>query len=478
MQSIWTSVKIPAQPKLSEDLKTDVAVIGGGMAGMLIAYELTKRGLDVVVLEAERIGSGQTSGTTAKISAQHGHVYARLIDQCGRDKAQQYANANQAAIREYERIIEQENIACDFERKSSFLYSCQDESPLEAEYLAAKSLSLPATLVLPKELPFPCAGAVQFLDQAQFHPLKFLKALSKHVKVYEHSRVIKVEPDVLYTQDHAVRARHIVFATHYPFINKPGYYFARMHQERSYVLALENAANLPGMYIGMDEGGVSLRMHGKILLLGDERHRTGENITGRYEELLEIATHLFPGAREVARWSAQDCITLDGIPFIGRYAASRPTWHVASGFMKWGMTTSMVAAQILADDITGKRNRNAAVFRPQRFSTAELPQLTRDSAKAIVNLALNVAPPDMSLDDLAAGHGGVVEADGRKLGAYRDPDGNVHFVTTRCPHLGCELAWNQDELSWDCPCHGSRFTWDGRLINGPAQEGIKVESIL
>ena len=475
MQSIWTNCKIPARPRLNSDIHADAVVIGGGMAGILIAYELAQRGLEAVVLEAERIGSGQTSGTTAKITAQHGHVYARLIEQCGHERAEQYARANLAAIREFHRVVERENIACDFERRSSFLYTAQDMTPLEDEASAAKSLGLPASLVSSGALPFPASGAVRFDDQAQFHPLKFLKAVSQKLTVYEQTRVMRVEPDALYTQDHVVRARHIVFASHYPFVNKPGYYFARIHQERSYVLALEGAPKLPGMYVSLETDGLSLRMHGKTLLLGDENHRTGENIPGRYEALTRAAEKLFPGAREVARWSAQDCITLDGVPFIGRYAGSRPAWHVATGFMKWGMTGSMTAAMILADDITGKRNPNASVFRPQRFSTAELPQLTRDGAQAIKGLAMGIAPPEIALEELPAGRGGIVDAGGRKLGAYRDPSGKTFLVSTRCTHLGCELSWNQDELSWDCPCHGSRFTYDGRLISGPAQEGIAVE---
>ncbi len=475
MQSIWTNCKIPARPRLASDIETDVAVIGGGMAGILIAYQLAQRGIDVVVLEAERIGSGQTAGTTAKITAQHGHVYARLIEQCGNERAEQYALANLAAIEAFESIVERESIPCDFERKPAFLYASQGTAALESEVAAAQSLGLPASLSPSGALPFPASGAVRFDGQAQFHPLKFLKAVSAKLTVYEHTRVDRVEPDALYTMDHEIRARHIVFASHYPFVNKPGYYFARIHQERSYILALEGVEKLPGIYLGMDADGLSLRTYGKTLLLGGENHRSGENIPGRYEALRDAAERLFPGAREVARWSAQDCITLDGVPFIGRYAPSRPSWHVATGFMKWGMTGSMVASQILADDICGRRNRNAAVFRPQRFSTAELPQLTREGAQAVKGVVLGVAPPELSLDALPAGRGGIVDAEGRKLGAYRDHSGAVFFVTTRCPHLGCELSWNQDELSWDCPCHGSRFTYDGRLLSGPAQEGIAVE---
>jgi glycine/D-amino acid oxidase-like deaminating enzyme len=405
MQSIWTTTKIPARPRPSSDIKADVAVIGGGMAGILIAYQLRRRGLEVVVLEAEAIGSGQTAGTSAKITAQHGHVYARLIEQCGRERAEQYARAQTWGHPGFERVIERENIACDFEHKPAYLYSTLGTEPLEDEAEAAKSLNLPASLAPSSELPFPAAGAVRFDDQAQFHPLKFLKALSTKLTVYEKTRVMSVEPEALHTLDHVVEAKHIIFASHYPFVNKPGYYFARIHQERSYMLALEGAENLPGMYLGLEPESPSLRSYGKYLLLGGERHRTGENVPGRYEALRETAERLFPGAKEAAHWSAQDCITLDGVPFIGRYAPSRPGWHVATGFMKWGMTSSMAAAMILADDITGKRNPNATVFRPQRFSSAELPQLTRDGAHAVKGLARGVVPPDRLLKDLPPGKG-------------------------------------------------------------------------
>jgi glycine/D-amino acid oxidase-like deaminating enzyme len=469
MRSIWTDVIIPERPRLTSDIETDVAVIGGGMAGILIAYQLARRGIDVAVLEAERVGSGQTAGTTAKITSQHGHVYARLIAQCGRERAEQYARANQAAIGEFERIIEGENIACDFERRPAFLYSQRDPAPLEAELLAAKSLSLPVSQVPPAGLPFPSAGAVMFSDQAQFHPLKFLKAVSAKLTVYEHSRVERVEPDVLHAAGHVVRARHIVFASHYPFVNKPGYYFARIHQERSCVLALSGAPELPGMYISVGEGSHSLRMHGETLLLGGENYRSGENIPGRYDALLEAASRLFPGAREVARWSAQDAITLDGVPFIGRYARSRPSWHVATGFMKWGMTTSMAAAMILADDIAGRRNRNAAVFRPQRFSKAELPQLSRDGAQAVKGVVLAAAPADLTLSDLPRGRA-AWSRPAAGTGCLQESAGTTPRPPPSAPP-GCSEQ-EPGRARGGCPwCHGSSFPMTA-ASSRTAQEGI------
>ena len=475
MQSIWMNCKIPPRQRLSKDITVDVAV-SAAACGHIDGVPSRGGRSTWSYWQAERIAAGRRKDH-CQIHVADGHVYAAGRAGCAA-RAEQVCRYKGAPSLSLSASIFKETHSCDFEKRPAYLYSTRETAPLEAEVLAARSLSLPASFVQPAELPFPAAGAVKFSYQAQFHPLKFLKTVSEKLTVYEHSKVEKVEPEALHTEDHTVRARHIVFATHYPFVNKPGYYFARIHQERSYVVALEDAPKLPGMYISMDDDGHSIRMYGKKLLLGGESHRTGENIPGRYDALLETAAKMFPGAREVARWSAQDAITLDGIPFIGRYARSRPSWHVATGFMKWGMTSSMSAAMILADDITGKRNKCAAVFRPQRFSTAELPQLTRDGAQAVKGLVLSAAPPEMALTALPAGRGGVVDADGRKLGAYRDPEDKVYLVTTRCPHLGCELNWNQDELSWDCPCHGSRFAYDGRLLSGPAQEGIKFDGAL
>ena len=286
-----------------------------------------------------------------------------------------------------------------------------------------------------------------------------------------------MEEDRLITPRGCIKARHIVFACHFPFLNVPGLYFARLHQERSYVLALEGAPQVEGMYISGEAGGWSFRNWGNLLLLGGENHRTGESGKGgRYERLRQKAAEWFPGSREVACWSAQDCITPDGVPYIGRYAASRPSWYVATGFQKWGMTTSMVSATILRDMIGGKENPNARVFAPDRLETAAIPGMAADGGKAVKGLAKRFFQmPTQAAEEIPPGEGGIVLWEGEKVGVYKDEDGSVHKVDIRCPHLGCQLEWNPDEQSWDCPCHGSRFDRYGRLISGPAQEDIALD---
>ena len=251
----------------------------------------------------------------------------------------------------------------------------------------------------------------------------------------------------------------------------------RMYQERSYVLALENAPCFSQMYLGHEQGLWSFRQAGDYLLIGGSSHRTGQNRAGgQYDELRKKAAQWWPNSREGACWSAQDCITLDGIPYIGTFSSSHPHWYVATGFGKWGMTTSMVAAQIITDAVLGKENENAPVFSPQRFNTASAPSLFMQGVEAVKSLSKQAfTPPRTLVEKLPLGHGGIVEWEGKKAGVYKDATGQVFVVSSQCPHLGCQLEWNPEEKTWDCPCHGSRFDYYGNLLDSPATEGCYNE---
>ena len=474
MESIWSeSCRFKEREPLRGDTEAEIAVIGAGIAGLLTASALQKAGRQVVVLEANRIASGQTRNTTAKITSQHGMIYRRLIDTLGRDKAEQYAMANEAAIEAYRRLILSEHIDCSFEERNAYVYG-SDSEQLQTEAEAAASLGLPASFVRETALPFSTAGAVCFARQAQFHPLWFLEHMEESLTVYENTPVLRIEDDRIETEKGQVRAKQIVFACHYPFVNFPGLYFARMHQERSYVLALEHAADVDGMWIGTGQGAYSFRNYGKLLLLGGGGHRCGENSAGgKYALLRKKAEEWFPDCREVAHWSAQDCMTADAVPYIGRYAESRPNWYVATGFQKWGMTSAMVSAMLLRDLICGVKNSYADVFDPARFDAAALAGIAAESGQAVKGLAKELfLIPSSTAAAIPKGHGGIVFLHGEKLGVYKDEDGQLTPVELRCPHLGCQLEWNPDELSWDCPCHGSRFDRFGKLISGPAQEDL------
>lgn len=445
MESIWSKTcKIRERRVLDREIRTEVVIIGAGMSGILTAYQLKKAGIQTVILEAKRIGGGQTKNTTAKITSQHGLFCDRFIQKKGEKAAGLYIQANQKAIEEYERIVREENIPCDFEKTNSYVYS-SDIRKLKNEVSAAEKLGVSASYIEYIEVPVACAGAVKFEKQAQFHPLKFISALSEELEIYENSCVIEVEDNIVRTEKGAVTADQIVFATHYPFVNFPGLYFTRMHQERSYVLALENAGNIEGVYIGDGEESYSFRNYQQYTLLGGKGHRTGENKAGNcYESLRRTAREWFPESREIAAWSAQDCITPDQIPFVGIYAKSKPNWFVATGFNKWGMTSSMVAAMLLRDMICGTENPYAQTFSSSRFGIEEVPQILKDAAKSASGLTKSL----------------------------------FHVSNKKppvCSHLGCQLAWNPDEKSWDCPCHGSRFDCEGNLLDGPAQRKISHE---
>lgn len=479
MESIWSkTIKIQKRPELRGDLTVEAAVIGGGLAGILTAYFLKQRNVNAVVLEAAEIGSGQTQNTTAKITSQHNLIYTKLLKEFGEEKARQYAQANEQAVRDYERIIREQNIDCSFQERPAYLYAknLQDGQILEEEAKAAKELGIKAEFVYQIELPFSVTGAVKFDKQAQFHPLAFLQAISKDLNIFEHTRVIDVDGSRVLTDHGTVTAKHIIFATHFPFINAPGFYFARMHQERSYVLALEHEAKLSGMYLGVDTEGLSFRSFDGFLLLGGGGHRTGENSAGgKYSSLREKAQQIYPDSKEILHWSAQDCMTLDGVPYIGQFSAGTPNWYVATGFGKWGMTTSMVAATLIADKITAVENPYAEVFSPSRFTpSASVSAFVTDMGQAVKGISKQFfSLPRADIEALSPGHGGVVEYDGQKVGVYKNEAEETFIVSIRCPHLGCQLEWNPDEKSWDCPCHGSRFDYRGNLLDNPAQKNLE-----
>ncbi len=459
----------------------DVIIVGAGLAGILTAYYLQKKGKSVLILEAGEIASGQTERTTAKITSQHGLKYSTLMKNIGIEKARMYAKANEQAIQEYEKLIETNHINCEFERVSSYLYTKKDETILKEEAKVASFLGINSFFTTETELPFSVKGAVCFKNQAQFSPLEFVQAIASELEILEHTKVVSVKGNQVLTDDMVLEAKKIVIATHYPILNVPGFYFMRQHQERSYVLALSGCDNfkngtLKNMYYGIDEDGFSFRRSGEALLLGGGSHRTGENPKGRKYALLEQAKETyFPNSKEITRWSAQDCMPHDGIPFIGKYSMFTPNLYVITGFQKWGMTSSMIAAMILTDILCGIKNPYEKLFTPQRL------HIKVSFGNFMIDVGVNgkgitkgmFHKPKKTEVDLENGHGGIVTIEGQRYACYKDEEGKLHKISAKCSHMGCELAWNPDEKTWDCPCHGSRFDIDGKLLDNPSKKDEK-----
>lgn len=432
MRYFWTDgiAPFPDMP-LQGEIETEVCVIGGGAAGVLIAHEMRRRGADCVLLEAREPCLGVTRATTAVLTAQHDTLYSDLARTCGRSHAAGVLQANIAAVERLRNLAEQ--IDCDLEVRPSVMYSRTGRDGLEREANFLQSVGFRARYTTSPQLPFAATDAVIYPDMAQFHPLKFLRALAADLRVYTNSFVRRLDGRIALTEHGSVKAETIVVATHFPFINRHGFFFAKQYQKRSDVIAYTNVRDI-GL-TAVDAGnGFYLRSDKDTLLVGGGDRRTGSRGSAFCEIDSFVKAH-FPSAREMCRWSGQDCVTLDGMPYIGRYSPAMPHVWVATGFGFWGMTNAMIAAEILADAAEGKRNRYADLFSPQR--RMPLPALLSNLGTSLAN--------------------------------YMIP------TTRRCPHMGCALRYNRAEHSWDCPCHGSRFDLAGHLIDNPAMKDAKVK---
>lgn len=403
MDSIWLkTAEKPHFDALGGNKKTDVLIIGGGIAGLLCAYKLKNAGVDCMLVEATEICGGITKNTTAKITLQHGLIYDKMIRRFGENKARLYIKAQSNAIKEYTRLCE--DINCDYESRDNYVYSLNDRKKIKKEVAALNRIGVKAELSDAHELPFSVAGAVCVRDQAQFHPLKFLYAIAKDLPIYEHTKVVELMPNKAKTNRGEIAFQKLIIATHFPMLNKHGLYPLKLYQHRSYVIALKGAQIVNGMYVDESDTGLSFRNYGDLLLLGGGGHRTGKK-GGCWQELEDFARKHYKNAEIALKWATQDCMTLDDVPYIGQYAKSIPDVFVATGFNKWGMTNAMVAADILCDLVQGKPNPYAAVFDPSR--TVLRPQLAINAFDSVVGILTPTAP--------------------------------------RCPHLGCALKYNRAE---------------------------------
>ena len=537
MNSYWINSEKNKEKynKLEKNIETDICIIGGGITGISTAYYLTKENLKVTVLDMGKIGFQTTGNSTAKITSQHGLFYKDLKDSKGEDFARLYYDANEDAIKNIKKIVEKENIECDLECQSAYVLAANREEVQKvkdevevvrgfgghAEYLEREDIDKNLLILNP-------LAAIRFKNQAQFNSYKYTIELAKICKnlganIYENTKVVDVrdEKDYYYleTEDgYKIKAKYLVITTKYPIINIPGFYFMKMYQSTSYGISIPVKEKLfDGMYITSTNPKVSLRMakvdnniikdvvdgnienyakqdkenrkrvkekqnskidNEYVLIVVGADHKTGEktDLSNSYKKLENIAKQIYPQGKVENYWNTEDCITLDKIPYIGKYSNMWENAYVATGFNKWGITTSNIAANIITDMIIGRKNRYEDIFISTRVEPVknrqEVGNMLKETVSSLVLKKFEL--PESEQASLKNEEGKIIEIEGEKVGAYKDKEGRIYTIVPKCAHLGCELSWNNLDKTWDCPCHGSRYDYTGKMLYGPTVKDLYI----
>lgn len=537
MNSYWINSEKNKEKynKLEKNIETDICIIGGGITGISTAYYLTKENLKVTVLDMGKIGFQTTGNSTAKITSQHGLFYKYLKDSKGEDFARLYYDANEDAIKNIKKIVEKENIECDLECQSAYVLAANREEVQKvkdevevvrgfgghAEYLEREDIDKNLLILNP-------LAAIRFKNQAQFNSYKYTIELAKICKnlganIYENTKVVDVrdEKDYYYleTEDgYKIKAKYLVVTTKYPIINIPGFYFMKMYQSTSYGISIPVKEKLfDGMYITSTNPKVSLRMakvdnniikdvvdgdienyakqdkenrkqvkekqnskidNEYVLIVVGADHKTGEktDLSNSYKKLENIAKQIYPEGKVEDYWNTEDCITLDKIPYIGKYSSMWENAYVATGFNKWGITTSNIAANIITDMIIGRKNRYEDIFISTRVEPVknrqEVGNMLKETVSSLVLKKFEL--PESEQASLKNEEGKIIEIEGEKVGAYKDKEGRIYTIVPKCAHLGCELSWNNLDKTWDCPCHGSRYDYTGKMLYGPTVKDLYI----
>ena len=495
MNSFWiNNFKSKSHPTLDKDLNVDVCIIGGGITGISCGYYLSKNNLKVCILEKDKIMEKTSGHTTAKITSQHGLIYKYLFDYYGKEYAKKYLDSNQKAITDIKNIIDLENIECDFEFQNNYVYTTDANSvkKIKDEAQILEKLNFDARILDKISLPISDVKAViEFNHQAQFNPVKYAEGLCDFITdhsglIFEDSKVMEIKKIGnkynIFANNCIVSAKYVIVATRYPIINFPGFHFLKMYSETSNLIAVEtNSSLFKGMYININVPTYSFKTaicNGKrILLVGGFNHKTGAKIdlSNSYNLLEQKAKELYPDSKVLYKWNTHDSVSLDKIPYIGDFSHLYPNVYVATGFKKWGMTTSNVAANIITDKILNKENLYAEIYDSKRLrpikNRKELGNIIKETSHSLIFNKFDL--PAATPKDVEAGEGKIVNNNGRKIGIYKDENGKEFKIIPKCMHLGCELSWNDLDKTWDCSCHGSRYTFEGKLIYGPSKKDLK-----
>jgi len=492
--SLWLDTQnTHSFPEVSRDEECDVLVVGGGITGITTAYLLSKENVNVVLVEAHRFLNLTTGNTTAKVTFQHDLIYRHILDKYNLNTAKLYYQAQLEGMSFIEKMVKEHEISCDFRKAYAMIYAHDDEGvrKLQKEHDAYEKIGIEGRLV--DHVPFDLPGVMglRVENQIEFDPVRYLNHLLSDLKetgvrMFEHTRAVDLEDEdgmkkVRMDNGKVIRANRVVVATGFPFYDGSGQYFTRLAPYRSYLVAFPVEKTENAMLITAGEPTYSIRFaekdNQKYLLIGGRGHKVGQEESARdsYKELMRFGRNYFAAKEPSHRWSAQDYESLDKIPYIGRISSKVQGVYVATGFRKWGMTNGTFAAILLADTLMGRESPYKDIFLPSRGEIREnLGKAVKENLNVAKEMIIGkVASKKTELSEIGLEEGGIIRHHGKRVGAYKDSSGKLILVDATCTHLGCELMYNNAEHTYDCPCHGSRFSHDGTIIEGPAVKPLK-----
>lgn len=487
---LWLdTVSIPSYQSLDQNIDVDICIVGAGITGITLAYLLRDSGLNIALIDSDQVLHGTTAYTTAKLTAGHGLIYADLIKNFGLESAKSYYQSQQDAIDFVVKTISDLKIECNLVKLPHYVYTqrSSEASKVQKEYEACRSLEIDCELVEDLGLPFSIEKAIGFKDSFQFHPLKYLTALLKEISQYTNisifeqttARDMTIEEDIatiLTGNDSVIRAKKVVQACHFPFYDGGSLLFSKIEVSHSYLIAVDHVTPLPqGMYISYEKPTRSIRTFNDLLLIGGEDHLPGtvKDTSQKYQALIEFSRQYFNSDSIIYEWSTQDYMSIDQMPYVGSLHKGNQQQFVATGYCKWGMSNGTAAALVLNDLVRGIESPYASLFAPSRLnSKMGLKNLVVYNSKIAFEYLKGKLNDEDKVFNLEPDQSTTIKTEDGKYGIYKDLEGDVFMLDLTCPHLGCELAFNTAERTWDCPCHGSRFSYKGEIIEGPAHDSL------
>lgn len=473
-------------PSVHKEMDANIVIVGAGLTGLTTAYYLSKTTNDVFVLEADQVCYGASGRNTGKLTAQHGLIYKKLMENYDKILAKQYYHANEEALNSIESIIEEHQIECGFERCDAMLYT-QDPTmvaDLQDEYQAYLDLLIPCDFVKDTAYPIDIEAGLIMHYQAKFDPYAYGLALADIVaktgiSIFEQSPVATMinEEDGTYTllvNEHKVHANKVIFASQFPFIDHAHLYFARMYCEQESVLCGKPAMDVPSsMLLNIEKPLHSCNFYDGNLLVGGNSYKSGQKREVSEEDFQKYAYTTFGFDEIKHEWSSQDYISFDQIPFIGKLDKHNENITFASGYSKWGNSTSNIAGKLLCAYALGQGSQYRMLFSPQRYTSIFSIPFVKEN----INVAYEFIKGKFKQTQEeypALDEAKIMQIDGHTYGVYRDMQEELFIVDITCPHIGCVCNFNSIDKTWDCPCHGSRFSYQGNIIKGPATHNLRA----